>query len=335
MTITISHDAADGTLVVGDPRPHHGVLKAAGFRYSRRIPGWYLPHSRDRHARRDVIDRVAAGLRDVGFDVDVQIDDTQRTTAEREGDRVERLADRQAGLEAKAGKLHAVSEGHLAKAGQIIDMIPMGQPVLMGHHSQRRHQKDLARIETGLRKGFETLDEAKETARRAEASRANQAHRESAPVISRRIERLQAEARGITRQLTPCLTSGRAMKPAFDGQEFTCPACFHRQTITDCKVPRHGCADGEHAERITERRARLDEEISYWTGELEVLAAAGAGLLGPGDFVVGDRVLANGHPATVERVNKKSLTVRTDVMPQWTNTCSYSKVRKPQEAPAE
>jgi hypothetical protein len=34
-------------------------------------------------------------------------------------------------------------------------MIPMGQPILVGHHSERHHRRDLERIDSNMRKGIE------------------------------------------------------------------------------------------------------------------------------------------------------------------------------------
>jgi hypothetical protein len=46
-------------------------------------------------------------------------------------------------------------------------MIPMGQPILVGHHSEGRHRRDLRRIDDGYRKGFAALEAAKVAERRA------------------------------------------------------------------------------------------------------------------------------------------------------------------------
>jgi hypothetical protein len=54
-------------------------------------------------------------------------------------------------------------------------MIPMGQPILVGHHSEKRHRKDLARIDSGYRKGFEALKHAEECERRASTAEDNRA----------------------------------------------------------------------------------------------------------------------------------------------------------------
>jgi Domain of unknown function (DUF3560) len=50
----------------------------------------------------------------------------------------------------------------------VADMIPLGQPILLGHHSQRRAERDRDRIERGMRRTIEHAGKAREFARRAE-----------------------------------------------------------------------------------------------------------------------------------------------------------------------
>lgn len=45
--------------------------------------------------------------------------------------------------------------------------IPLGQPILVGHHSERRHRKQIERAHNAMRKGIEASDRAKDLARRA------------------------------------------------------------------------------------------------------------------------------------------------------------------------
>lgn len=47
--------------------------------------------------------------------------------------------------------------------------IPFGQPVLVGHHSERRHRRAIERAERNLRRGVEELKRSEELARRAGA----------------------------------------------------------------------------------------------------------------------------------------------------------------------
>lgn len=87
----------------------------------------------------------------------------------------ERRAARIARLEARAAKLRAEGESHIARADARAGQIPMGQPILVGHHSERRDRNFRAKIERGFRRGFEALGEARELARRASAAEENTA----------------------------------------------------------------------------------------------------------------------------------------------------------------
>lgn len=79
---------------------------------------------------------------------------------QRRAERIERMRDR-------ADAKRAESESRLGEAHRIGDMIPMGQPILVGHHSERRHRRDIERIDTNMRKGVEAAREADELERRA------------------------------------------------------------------------------------------------------------------------------------------------------------------------
>ena len=80
--------------------------------------------------------------------------------AEKRAARIERM-------HAKAARLGTEAESVHAQARRTGDLIPFGQPVLVGHHSQRRHERDLARIDRGYRKSFALSDKATELERRA------------------------------------------------------------------------------------------------------------------------------------------------------------------------
>lgn len=73
---------------------------------------------------------------------------TQKVEAKRE-----RYAER-------ALKARQESAAAFGSAHRIMDGIPMGQPVLVGHHSEKRHRNDLERIDRGLRKGTEAAERA-------------------------------------------------------------------------------------------------------------------------------------------------------------------------------
>lgn len=82
---------------------------------------------------------------------------------------------RRARLEARAerrrswaGKARARSEGRFHAVALLADGIPLGQPILQGHHSEARARRDAERIRSGMDKGCEELALAKHHAGRAE-----------------------------------------------------------------------------------------------------------------------------------------------------------------------
>jgi hypothetical protein len=66
-----------------------------------------------------------------------------------------------------AEKREAKSEAAFGRAEQISSVIPMGQPILVGHHSEGRHRRDIGRIESGMRKGVEHSKMAQRHSERA------------------------------------------------------------------------------------------------------------------------------------------------------------------------
>ena len=52
-------------------------------------------------------------------------------------------------------------------------MIPLGQPILAGHHSEGRHRRDIGRIDSLMGKSIEADREAESMAHRADAAEAN------------------------------------------------------------------------------------------------------------------------------------------------------------------
>lgn len=76
---------------------------------------------------------------------------------------------RRARLEERAEKVTTEAQTHFQRADAIASMIPFGQPILVGHHSEKRHRADLARIRKGMEKGVAASKHADELQRRAAA----------------------------------------------------------------------------------------------------------------------------------------------------------------------
>ena len=67
------------------------------------------------------------------------------------------------------------SEAYFNKSHAITGNIPMGQPILVGHHSERRHRRDIEKSWSALGKGVEFMHKAEDHESKAEywAKKAN------------------------------------------------------------------------------------------------------------------------------------------------------------------
>lgn len=314
-TITITHTHADGTLIDGS-RKGDGVweiLKGLGhnWRYFRSLGQIGLGQSRDRMADTWKISKAAEALRAAGHEVTVTVDESERRSfAEAEAERYARAEDRAERMAGHAANAAARSEAAHSRASAIADGIPFGQPILVGHHSERRHRRDLDRIHNLHGKGFEEARKAEHFEHRAQNAEKEQAHRESIPTTLRRIEKLEAGQRKLQRRV--------------DG--------------TDPYMNYGKPAQGAYLERLTGRLAEIAEQLTYWRGVVARREAEdGVKIWSRDDFTKGDYMQFMGTWYEVLRVSAKSVTIPAMINDgpivtkaggrcTWTDTIPYHKV---------
>ena len=285
--ITITHTPADGTLIDGSRKGDgvYDVLRSLrdNWRYFPSIRRIGLGQSRDKPANTARIRRAADALRAAGQEVAVSIDDTEaRTFAEAEQDRYDRAEARAERLGAAADRAAARSTELHARAEQMREAIPFGQPMMPDHYSYGRDRRYRERIHTTYQRSWEAGDQAREYEHRAGNAESYQADRENVPTTLRRIEKLEADRRRWDRRLHG---TGHAMH----GEDKP--------------------ATGGYAERLTRMIAEADEQIAYWRDIVAKAEASGVKVWGPGDFAKGEFVLAFGCWAEILRVNPKSLSI--------------------------
>lgn len=107
-------------------------------------------------------------------------------------DRAEQRADRFEGYSEKR-----LSEAESAKAAvdAIADNIPLGQPILVGHHSERRARKDAERIQNGMRRAVNLWKTSKYWTQRAAGALAHAKYKELPTVRFRRIRTIESDVR--------------------------------------------------------------------------------------------------------------------------------------------
>lgn len=83
--------------------------------------------------------------------------------------RQERIARYRERAEKAKGRSKRAYDSHR----EIMDIIPLGQPILVGHHSETRHRRDLARSDNYMRKSFDESQKAEYWKEKALAAEMN------------------------------------------------------------------------------------------------------------------------------------------------------------------
>lgn len=292
--ITITHSFTEGTLVDGMTRGDgsYEILRGLGWRWFRSLNTCGIQQSRDRLAKNWMISAAVTALRAAGLEVaEPEIDNDPRPMEEREADRAARMDERAERLADRARRRAAESTAAETEARRL-GAAMQGEPIKIGHHSERRHRRDLERVHTLDEKSWRLGREAQHAANGAQSAAAHMRHREDPHRTARRLETLGAERRKVQRDLDGYTRNFR------DG---------HGEIYTR---EIHEPATGEWRERLLERVADLDEQIRYWAEHLEQAIADGTyrpvvvANIQPGDLI---RVSVGWE--RVAKVNKTTITV--------------------------
>jgi hypothetical protein len=124
----------------------------------------------------------------------------------------------QAKREQRIENLRAAGEQLVAKgtsateaAREIRSHIPAGQPILVGHHSEKRHRRDIERNQALDRRGFDEQQAGKELVRRADAAENNTAISSDDPDA---IELLEAKLVEVTAERDREVAGNKAIRAA-------------------------------------------------------------------------------------------------------------------------
>lgn len=178
-----------------------------------------------------------------------EIDQEGTTPEERKKDRVERF-------KGYSQKRRADAEDARAGVDRIVGGIPLGQPILVGHHSERRARRDAKRIESGMRRTIGLFETSSYWTRRAQAAEGHAARMESNPVRWRRILKLESKLRGARRETEACETEIKIWSTA-----------SREQATLIANYGRLGA--------LWSRLAKTDEDLELIRGEaLKILASA-------------------------------------------------------------
>ena len=156
-------------------RSIYDQLKAAGFTWAPKqgvfVASMWTP------GREDLLQRLAG-----------DIEDEDSTTEERAADRAARFETYSEKREREASAAHDAVHAIGAR-------FEFGQPILIGHHSERKARKDKERMDNGMRLAVKLWDTAQYWEHRAAASVAHARYLERADVRERRIKTIEADKR--------------------------------------------------------------------------------------------------------------------------------------------
>lgn len=150
-------------------------VKAAGFRWAPKQELFVAPMWTP--SREDLLIELAG-----------EIGDEDTSLVERQEQRAERFEDYSASRSDDADRAHK-------GVSAIADNIPLGQPILVGHHSEKRARKDAERIENGMRRAVKMWEQSKYWTERAAGAIRHAKYKELPSVRARRIKRLEADKR--------------------------------------------------------------------------------------------------------------------------------------------
>lgn len=312
--LKITHTHAEGSLVDGTRRGDSSseILKAQRWRWSRNLESWYIPQSRDRRAKLTQINATAAALRAAGFDVEVDIDDNYRPTAEVEADKIARQSDRADALDAKADrKADAAEAAWDAERAAYATLPEGGEPIKIRHHSERRHRNSIDKAWNALGKAVHAERDAATARGRADAAAKTTDHRYAPVTVARRIDKLAADLRRLERTR--------------DGYTRT----LHTNSQTGQKhVETHQPAGGDYRDRILTDIDRTADKLAYWQGVRAQQIADGKVTAFSREVVVkGDHVFYVGQWNEVVRVSAKSVSITSIVGGSWTDRIAYGEIR--------
>lgn len=290
MMLTITHTHEAGTIIEGTSRGDGTapILKTHRWRWGRSISAWYIPGSRDHHPDRSRITATADALHDAGYTVTCQIDDTARSTAQVEADKIARQQARADALAAKAGRKAVEADRAWERHLQDVARLPEGgEPVKVGHHSEGRHRAALARADRSIRRSIEATAEADRAAQRAETASHTTGERYNPVTVSRRIEKIGADIRRLDRKIA---------SDVYDRE-----SGYRLATNVEIQARRA---------RLTPRREELADQLAYWQQVHDEQVAAGTiGVYDATTIRVGDDVKVRGSWWTVTKVNPKTVLV--------------------------
>ena len=244
------------------------------------------------------------GREDVLLSLAGEIEDEDSTLAERQEARAERFT-------GYSGKRASESAQALDEVERLAAMIPPGQPILVGHHSERRARRDAQRIENGMKRAVMLFERAEYWEERARSARLHAKYKERPDVRWRRIKKIEADLRKAEKTIAQSqkyLTMWRAesldLNMAKDDDIITTEQA--REIAIRC-----------HERQIQHQQRWVNHYQNRLIYERTMLDESGGVVTRTQDFEPGGQVFSRGEWLTIIRVNKSNGAVSSVTTPNY------------------
>ena len=220
------------------------------------------------------------------------------TFVEQQERKVERAEAQSERMEDHAQNASATASSLFKQADQMFGSIPFGQPILVGHHSERRDRNFRERAANKMDRACEESDKAKYFENRAATARAtaDQAELRSPAYLQNRIDEAEAQIRGIKR----------------------------RQDEIELRRPTEGGEQlDQWAKQLECSLFEQQDKLAYYK---DALSRIGGVKFSKDNVKPGDVVLIRGRWEKVVRCNPKSVAV-TSCFP-WPLKYSWAEIRQ-------
>lgn len=302
-------------------------VKQAGFKYAPKQQLFVAP-------------MWTPGRVDLLIELAGQIDDEDQSLVERQEERAERF-------EGYSEKRATESEQQLNAVDALTSAIPLGQPILVGHHSERRARKHAQRIENGMRRAVDLFETSEYWQQRAAGSLRLAKYKELPAVRYRRIKRIEADLRKAQRaidnaekftklwslqtldrvlalkiadreSISACFTLEKYPRPADKSQYEGAMSIWSALTdeIITTEQARDICLRC-HQRTIARCGRWVDHYNNRLTYERAMLDESGGVLASGTEMEPGGKVLSRGEWLTIVRVNRSGGKISSVVTTQY------------------
>lgn len=188
---------------------------------------------------------------------------------------------RKEAYERLAAKNAELSKASFTRASAIGSMIPMGQPILVGHHSESRHRRDIERIDNAMRASVQADKKAEYYATKVEAMETNGAISSDDPNA---LEKLQEKLEKLTKKQEMFKAINKIVKSkklselakveqmvALGVSESVAQKFLSNETFSGPGIPRYELTNNNaNMKRIAQRIAQLKKVESIPHSEEEI-----------------------------------------------------------------